>query len=72
MLVWLDDVTTPADYKEKIKNSIYKKKLIEYIDSIINCDFSGLLFGVNSEKDIHGCCQSLDYSYHNLDLADLH
>ncbi len=29
MLVWLDDATTPADYKEKIKNSIYKEKLIE-------------------------------------------
>ena len=63
MLVWVLGGLNPSEFKEKLKLTKFKTALLKYLDSIIHCDFNGLIESapLASTNDIHPCCKSPDY-----------
>ena len=67
MLVWLHNALNPIEFKDKVKNEKFRKEMLDFLDSIIHCDFSGLTKTENEQEAIHPCCKSPDYLLNDLD-----
>jgi hypothetical protein len=70
MLKWLFGTPSPSEYKEKIKLKEFREKIILYLESIIKCDFEGLVKLESEASNIHPCCRSLDYIEKDLQLEE--
>lgn len=60
MLLWLIDSINPLEFKKRLTDEPFIKKLITYLDSIISNDFTKL----NKTKvidEIYPLCRSIDY-----------
>ena len=61
LLIWLYGICSQEEYKNNLKFEDFKSKLIQYLESIISCDFDGLIKLEAEDDDIHPCCKSIDY-----------
>jgi hypothetical protein len=69
MLLWLIGALNPFEFKKKLENEIFIAKLINYLDSLIHCDFDGLIESNDQNIDkssafineIHPCCKTIDF-----------
>jgi hypothetical protein len=50
MMAWVVGGTNPSELKEKLKLHDFKIKLLKYLDSVIPCDFEGLLKNKSNAK----------------------
>jgi len=70
MLIWLYGSCSPEDYKEKIKFEEFRNRLIKYIETIIACDFEGLIKLEAELDNLHSCCRSIDYIERDMTKED--
>jgi hypothetical protein len=64
MLLWIDGALKPKEFKNKLQNQAFINNLTGYLDSIIHCDFDGLI-NVNRQQEIFPCCKTIDYLERN-------
>jgi hypothetical protein len=59
VFVWLYDFINPQEYKRYLQNNEFVKRIIEYLDNIIKCDFDDLIKDESEAKqdDTHPCCK---------------
>jgi hypothetical protein len=60
MLIWIEGALKPNEFKNQLNNSKFVEHLIKYLESLIHCDFDGLIQD-KREEEIYPCCRTVDY-----------
>ncbi len=72
MMAWVVGGTNPSELKEKLKLHDFKVKLLKYLDSVIHCDFEGLLKTKSNAKtnDFDGKKDIRVYEPYKLEIIE--